>query len=194
MKSKDDTLHVSNFFITPSHIQSPHGKSTNQLIVAMRYLTFKMWIFSETLRVHRGGKSWSKSMKTGEQSNRADPCFSKRALKTVVYWAAPPAMGVWPGLTANEICPLIDCMTLWVFIVTKAQRFSSSYKLIENKKDDIFMCCITFLVFGGILSRCHWEPQKSTQVCGNTFKLKSSKAKLTFLIIQWRKLKEVPSG
>lgn len=105
-----------------------------------------------------------------------------------------PAMGVWPGLTANEICPLIDCMTLWVFIVTKAQRFSSSYKLIENKKDDIFMCCITFLVFGGILSRCHWEPQKSTQVCGNTFKLKSSKAKLTFLIIQWRKLKEVPSG
>lgn len=34
-----------------------------------------------------------------------------------------PAMGAWPGLTANEICPLIDCMSL-----------SSSYKFIENKK------------------------------------------------------------
>lgn len=35
------------------------------------------------------------------------------------------------------------------------------------------MCCITFLVFWGILSRRHREQQKSTRVCGNTFKLQT---------------------
>lgn len=136
---------------------------------------------------------WEKLVKVHEnrrRSNRADPCFSKRALKTVVYSAALLHYFIqqWGCGLAWQPMKSALLLIVWLYESLSSLKHKDSVQVTNSKKDEIFMCCITFLVFGGILSRRHWEPHKSTQVCGNTLKLKSSKAKLTFLIIQWRKL------